>query len=218
MFYNTIITGQCVPLKGEIAMRKLNESLLNDMLTYIKSYQLRNGKSPTFRQIMKKFNFNGLGKVCRYIDCLISRNLIEKDEYGSIAIPENISKGQTILAPVVGSVACGQPILAIQNIEFTASLPVEIFGDQELYGLYAQGDSMIGVGIFDGDLIFYLPTSSANDGDIVVALIGDESATVKRYYKRKEGVVLHPENPNYQDIVTKDVKIQGIVKRVVRRF
>ena len=199
-------------------MKKLNEATLNNLLDYIKTYQMENGESPSYRQIMKKCCFSNLGQVSRYVEQLRIRNLIEKDEFGSIAIPENISKGQTILAPVVGSVACGQPILAIQNIEFTASLPVEIFGDQELYGLYAQGDSMIGVGIFDGDLIFYLPTSSANDGDIVVALIGDESATVKRYYKRKEGVVLHPENPNYQDIVTKDVKIQGIVKRVVRRF
>lgn len=199
-------------------MKTLDNQKLEKLLTYIKEYQIRNGRSPSYRTIMRDLQFNDIAMVSRYVNRLYSNGLIKKDNIGAIQIPSQYKAGQTILAPVVGSVACGQPILAIQNIEFTASLPVEIFGDQELYGLYAQGDSMIGVGIFDGDLIFYLPTSSANDGDIVVALIGDESATVKRYYKRKEGVVLHPENPNYQDIVTKDVKIQGIVKRVVRRF
>ena len=199
-------------------MKTLDNQKLEKLLTYIKEYQIRNGRSPSYRTIMRDLQFNDIAMVSRYVNRLYSNGLIKKDNIGAIQIPSQYKAGQTILAPVVGSVACGQPILAIQNIEFTASLPVEIFGNQELYGLYAQGDSMIGVGIFDGDLIFYLPTNIANDGDIVVALIGNEAATVKRYYKRKDGVVLHAENPNYQDIITKDVKIQGIVKRVVRCF
>ena len=199
-------------------MKTLDNQKLENLLTYIKDYQKQNGKSPSYRTIMKALKFNDIAMVFRYVNRLYSQGLIKKDNLGCIQTPSKLKAGQTILAPVVGSVACGQPILAIQNIEFTARLPVEIFGNQELYGLYAQGDSMVGVGIFDGDLIFYLPTNIANDGDIVVALIGDEAATVKRYFKRKEGVVLHPENPNYQDIITKDVKIQGIVKRVVRCF
>ncbi|HIT61862.1 MAG TPA: repressor LexA [Candidatus Caccovivens faecavium] len=199
-------------------MKTLDNQKLGNLLSYIKEYQQQNGKSPSYRTIMKDLKFNDLAMVFRYVNRLYSNGLLKKDNLGAIQIPSQYKTGQTILAPVVGSVACGQPTLAIQNIEFTARLPVEIFGNQELYGLYAQGDSMVGVGIFDGDLIFYLPTNIANDGDIVVALIGDEAATVKRYFKRKEGVVLHPENPSYQDIITKDVKIQGIVKRVVRCF
>lgn len=199
-------------------MKTLDNQKLGNLLSYIKEYQQQNGKSPSYRTIMKDLKFNDLAMVFRYVNRLYSNGLLKKDNLGAIQIPSQYKTGQTILAPVVGSVACGQPILAIQNIEFTASLPVEIFGNQELYGLYAQGDSMVDVGIFDGDLIFYLPTNSANNGDIVVALIGDETATVKRYFKRKEGIVLHPENPSYQDIITKDVKIQGIVKRVVRCF
>lgn len=199
-------------------MKTLDNQKLGNLLSYIKEYQQQNGKSPSYRTIMKDLKFNDLAMVFRYVNRLYSNGLLKKDNLGAIQIPSQYKTGQTILTPVVGSVACGQPTLAIQNIEFTARLPVEIFGNQELYGLYAQGDSMVGVGIFDGDLIFYLPTNIANDGDIVVALIGDEAATVKRYFKRKEGVVLHPENPSYQDIITKDVKIQGIVKRVVRCF
>ena len=198
-------------------MKTLDNQKLENLLTYIKDYQKQNGKSPSYRTIMKALKFNDIAMVFRYVNRLYSQGLIKKDNLGCIQTPSKLKAGQTILAPVVGSVACGEPILAIQNIEFTASLPVEIFGNQELCGLYAQGDSMIGAGIFDGDLIFYLPTNVAEDGDIVVALL-DDSATVKRYFKKKDGIVLHPENPKYQDIITKDVNIQGIVKRVVRKF
>lgn len=199
-------------------MKMLDNQKLEGLLTYIKEYQRQNGRSPSYRTIMRDLKFNDIAMVFRYVNRLYSNGLIKKDNFGAIQTPAQYKAGQTKLAPVIGTVACGQPILAIQNIEFTASLPVEIFGDQELYGLYAQGDSMVGVGIFDGDLIFYKPTNSAEDGDIVVALIDNEAATVKRYYKKKNYVILHPENPDYQDIITKDVKIQGIVKRVVRRF
>ena len=116
-----------------------------------------------------------------------------------------------------GSVACGSPILAEQNIEASYQLPTSIFGSGEMMLLHAKGDSMIGVGIQDGDLLVAKITNKAEDGDIVIALIED-SATVKRFRKTKEAVILHPENPKYNDIVCSDVKIQGIVKQVIHNL
>lgn len=198
-------------------MKSLNQNTLNATLDYIKRYQIGNGKSPSYREIMKEMHFNNLATVFRYVNRLYSNGLLEKDRLGGIEIPTNLRTDETIIAPLVGNVACGSPILAEQNIERTYQLPVDLFGRADLKILNAKGDSMIEVGIFDGDWIFYHPCNSANDGDIVVALIDDE-ATVKRYFKKKNKIILHPENQQYEDIIVDDCKIQGIVKRTVHKL
>ncbi len=198
-------------------MKSLNQNTLDATLEFIKKYQLENGKSPSYREIMKKMHFNNLAFVYRYVNRLHSNGLLEKDRLGGIEIPTNLRTDETIIAPLVGNVACGSPILAEQNIERTYQLPVDLFGRADLKILNAKGDSMIGVGIFDGDWICFNPCNSANDGDIVVALI-DNEATVKRYFKKKNKIILHPENPQYEDIIVDDCKIQGIVKRIVHKL
>jgi len=198
-------------------MRKVNDSVLNNVLSYIKDFQLKEGRSPSFRQITHAFNFKSISSAQRYVRILQERGQIEKTSIGKIAIPCNLQRGQTIVAPLVGSVACGNPILAEQNIESNYQLPTAIFGNSQLYALRAKGDSMINAGIFDGDLIFYRPTNDADDGEIVVALIED-SATVKRLHKKKDYIILHPENTKYKDIITKEATIQGVVKHVIHSF
>ena len=196
-------------------MKSFDEAKLNQLLEFVKTFQVKEGRSPSIRQVMKAMNFSSTSLAQRYIKKLNERNLIERDSFGKVITPTNLQAGKTIVAPLVGKVACGTPILAQENIEGLFKLPVEIFGTERLMILRAQGDSMTGVGINDGDLIFSTITNDAKNGDIVVAL-SDDSATVKRLYKKKGYAILHPENPKYEDIKTKDLIIQGVVKYVVR--
>lgn len=196
-------------------MKQIDENKLNQLLEFVKNFQIKEGRSPSIRQVANALNITSTATAQKYVKKLHERNLIERDSFGKVITPVNLQAGKTIVAPLVGKVACGSPILAQENIEGLFKLPVEIFGTERLMILRAQGDSMTGVGINDGDLIFSTITNDAKNGDIVVALI-DDSATVKRLYKKKGYAILHPENPKYEDIKTKDLIIQGVVKYVVR--
>ncbi len=195
-------------------MKKINEKVLSNILEFIKVFQLDNGRSPSYREIQKHLNLSSLSLVERYINLLVMKGELKKDELGSIDISYNFKLGQTILAPVVGEVRCGEPIFAQENIESIYRLPTDIFGRDNVFLLHAKGDSMEGVGIREGDLLVVKKCESADNGDIVVALLED-SATVKTFYREKDHIVLHPENDRYDDIITKDVKILGIVKQFI---
>ena len=195
-------------------MKVISEEKVNKVLNFIKDFQIKEGRSPSFRQIAKSCSFPSLQTAQKYVSILQSRNLIKKNEFGKIIIPINLSRGQTTLAPLVGSCACGTPILAVENIEGTFQLPTALFGSGKKMLLHAEGDSMINAGIFDGDLIVANICNDAENGDIVVALI-DDSATIKRLYKRKGYYILHPENSKYEDIKVKNVIIQGVVTQTI---
>lgn len=198
-------------------MKTLNENLLASMLDYIKTYQVKNGKSPSYRNIIKQFNLSSLSMVDRYLEVLISRGEIAKDAEGKIEISNNLDSSSIITAPIIGTVTCGTPIYAQENIEGNFTLPTAIFGHGEHFLLRAEGDSMIEAGIRNGDLLVVRKTESAENGQIVVALLGDE-ATTKTFYKKNDHIVLHPENSRYEDIITTDVKILGIVEHYIHKF
>ena len=198
-------------------MKVINETKLNQVLEFINSFQLKEGRSPSYRQIAKIACFPSLATAQRYVKILQSRGLIERNDLGRIVTPTRLDTEDTIVAPLVGRVACGKPILAVENIEGNFKLPKTIFGSQSKMILTASGDSMEGVGIKDGDLIVADITNTAESGDIVVALI-DDSATVKTYYKKKGNHILHPENPKYEDIIPDELVIQGVVKHVIHNF
>ncbi len=119
--------------------------------------------------------------------------------------------------PLVGQVAAGTPILAEQNIESEISLPIEIVGDSASFMLTVHGNSMVECGINDGDYVVVKEQKSADNGDIVVAII-DDSATVKRFYKENDHIRLQPENSSMQPIITKDCLIAGKVVAVFRKI
>ena len=198
-------------------MKVIDENKVYCILDFIKTFRLKEGKSPSYRQIAKAMSFPSLATVQRYVKILQNRGLIERNDLGRIVTPTRLTTGNTIVAPLVGEVACGKPILAEENIEGLYSLPTAIFGNQKVMLLHAKGDSMIGIGINDGDLIVATITNYADDGDIVVALIND-SATVKRLFRKDGYAVLHAENPKYDDIITKDLTIQGVVKHVIHSY
>ncbi|MBR3885703.1 MAG: repressor LexA [Clostridia bacterium] len=198
-------------------MKVINETKLNQILEFIKKFQLEEGRSPSYRQIAKVVSFPSLATAQKYVKILQNRGLIERNDLGRIVTPTRLNTDDTIVAPLVGKVACGKPILAVENIEGNYKLPKAIFGSQKTMILTASGDSMEGVGIHDGDLIVAAISNTAESGEIVVALI-DDSATVKTYYRRNGKHILHAENPKYEDIITKELTIQGVVKHVIHSF
>ncbi|NCC87977.1 MAG: repressor LexA [Clostridia bacterium] len=123
----------------------------------------------------------------------------------------------TTQANIIGTIACGAPVLAEENIEEYISLPSAIFGKGDLYILNASGDSMIEAGIEDGDLVVIKKQTTAEDGDIVVALVNNEN-TLKRFYidKRNKKYILHPENSKLKDIIVTEVQIQGVAQHVIK--
>ena len=198
-------------------MRVIDEKKLFDILDFIKEFQKKEGRSPSFRQITNALDLKSLSVAQRYVSILQSRGLLEKNNLGKIITPTNLSKGKTIIAPLVGKIACGTPIFAEENIEETFQLPTAIFGSEKVMLLHACGDSMIGAGIYDRDLVVATICNDAKDGDIVVALI-DNEATLKRFYRKNGTVILHPENPKYEDIIPEELVIQGIVKHVIHSY
>lgn len=198
-------------------MKVIDENKVNCVLDFIKTFQVKEGRSPSYKQIASAARFPSLATAQRYVKILQSRGLIERNDLGRIITPRKLETGNTIVAPLVGQVACGKPIFAEENIEWTFALPTEIFGNNKMMLLHAKGDSMIGAGINDGDLIVATITNFADDGEIVVALIND-SATVKRLYRKNGYAILHAENPKYDDIVTKELTIQGVVKHVIHSY
>ena len=198
-------------------MKTIDERKAECMLEFVRMYQINNGKSPSYRTVQEQFKLSSLSVVKRYIDLLADRKFNKKDSSGAIDLSYNVNFSQTITAPVVGEVRCGEPIFAQDNIEAVYRLPTEIFGNGEIFLLHAQGDSMEDAGIRSGDLLVIKKCDTAENGDIVVALL-DDGATVKRFYKKNTHVVLHPENEKYNDIIAKDVAILGIVQQCIHKF
>ena len=120
--------------------------------------------------------------------------------------------------PLVGNVAAGGPILAEENITDTISLPTDIVGDAPSFMLSVRGESMIEAGINDGDYVVVKEQPVANNGDIVVAIVDEDGATVKRFYKERDHIRLQPENSSMEPIITKDCTIAGKVVAVFRRI
>jgi repressor LexA len=222
MFYNHNAT---LSLVKERKMRLYDEGKLDAVLKFIQEYQLDNGKSPTYRQIMRHCKFTNLGTVFRYIKVLKDRGHIEKDERGSVAIDESLMRGEMVTIPLVGAVACGSPITAIENIEGNFALPAEFFGTQERFMLKATGSSMIEKGIYDGDILIVKKQNTADPGQVVIALI-DSEATAKIYLPQKNRIILRAANStlnskgerNYPDIVVKECEILGVVDNCIHRL
>lgn len=204
-------------------MQLYDENILNETLNYIKNYQRNNGKSPTYRTIAKDLSmyYSSLSKVERYLRVLKERGDIEKDSNGMISVADVFNVGNSVLVSLVGNCACGQPMFAEENIEGTYAVPKELLGYGEYFMLRAVGSSMRDAGIFDNDIMFVRKQETAENGQIVIAMIEGCSATAKRFYKERNLIRLHPENDDevdgnrvYEDIIVPDCVILGVVTNV----
>jgi repressor LexA len=187
-----------------------------EMLSFIKDFYNKNKFSPTLKELQNHFGYENVSSVQRHTEALKKKGFLisEKHQARSLQIKKQISNKFNI--PLVGNVACGQPILAIQNIE--AYIPFEVKGNpKEYFFLRAQGDSMDKAKINDGDLVLIKSQNHAENGEKILALVGDE-ATIKIYRDEGKCKILEPRssNPIHKPIyVFEDLQIQGIVKNVI---
>lgn len=189
----------------------------NTVYEFIKKYITENGYSPSVREICANCGIKSTATAYQYINKLNEQGLIKKAGNKKRAVSLKKSGGQSVSVPLVGTVAAGQPIFADENYEGCYSLPTEFFGSDDMFMLTVKGDSMIKIGMFDGDKIIVKKQNTADNGDIVVALV-DDSATVKRFYRRDGKFILHPENDSMSDFVFDDVSVLGKVVGLMRNI
>lgn len=191
------------------------------VLEFITDFTKGNGIPPTLREISAHIGTKGTVSALRHIEALEKKGFISRREGSSRGIILSRSGADTVPVPVVGTVKAGNPDLAVENIEgYVATDASWIKGDGCFY-LRVSGDSMIGAHILDGDLALIRPQNFADNGDIVVAMKGDE-ATLKRFFAEEGRVILKPENPEMEPIIINegeaDVCIVGRLLRIVRSF
>ena len=182
------------------------------ILNYVNQFVQENGYAPSVREIGAAVGLRSTASVSYHIQALQDKGLLLSPQAKGRkrSIVTNVRPGQI---PVVGVVTAGVPILAVENQEGTMAWE----GDPGCFALRVRGDSMINAGILDGDKVVVRPQQSADDGQIVVARIGDE-ATVKRLRRRNGQVWLMPENDNYDPIDGSEAELIGLVKAVVREY
>lgn len=193
------------------------------ILDFIRDKIWKDGYPPTVREICKAVGLRSTSTVHGYLSRLEVMGFIKRDPSSSRAIEvvDDISmrKKKMIPVPVVGAVRAGDPLFADEHIDTIYPLPAELIGkNSNCFMLVVRGDSMINAGIRPGDYLIVSEQDTAQNGDIVIALVGNEDATVKRFFKEKDHIRLQPENPKYKPIISKDVIIRGKVIGLYRYF
>ncbi len=209
---------------------KKSEQRQNDILAFMKKTIAAKGYSPTVREICAALEIKSTSTVHSDIKALEDKGLVRKDpaKPRTVLPVENEFKTaaaevsyDTVALPVVGRVAAGEPILAEQNIVDEMPIPARFVGSGNTFILTVHGDSMVNVGINDGDYLIVQESHEASNGEIVVALVNDDyetGATVKRFYKEADHIRLQPENDYMDPIIARDVTVVGKVKGVFRYF
>ena len=191
-----------------------------EIFDYIRGYASKQGYPPTVREIGKAVGLTSSSTVHAHLANLEKIGLLRRDPTKPRAIELLVDKAKKAMRgpglPVVGHVAAGEPILAEENIEEYVEVPDAIGGDESDYVLRVQGDSMRDAGILEGDYVVVKSADDATNGEIVVALLGEE-ATVKRFFREKDRVRLQPENKAYKPIRTRDAQLLGRVVGVFRK-
>ena len=211
-------------------MQKKNDEMQQKILDFLTEQVRIKGYPPSVREICSAVGFKSTSTVHSYLEKLKKEGLIQKDATKPRALKivrndnyenqtkEIYSRREMVDVPIIGKVTAGLPILAVENIEDTFPLPLDFVQGSTAFMLRVQGDSMIEAGIFDRDFILVKQQSTATNGDIVVALIGDE-ATVKTFYKENGYVRLQPENKYFEPIIVRDnLSILGKVIGVFRKL
>ncbi len=191
-----------------------------EIFEFIKRYSSQHGYPPTVRDIGKAIGLTSSSTVHTHLANLEKIGLLRRDPSKPRALELLVDKAKSAVGPsglpVVGRVAAGAPVLAEENIEDHVEVPQLAGGDVGQYVLRVAGDSMRDAGILDGDHVVVRKQETARNGEIVVALVGEE-ATVKRYFKEKDHIRLQPENDAHEPIRTRDAEILGLVVGVCRR-
>lgn len=197
-------------------MRSKSPELMSQICKYAEQYYLQNGHSPSTTKIAEAVGISR-GTAYKYLVEMDERGMIKYDGKDiQTPVTKKVNKDISQTA-IVGSIPCGTPEYEEENVEEYVSLPNAIFGKGNFFILRASGNSMIEAGIDDGDLVVIRKQVSAEEGDIVVALV-DNKNTLKRFYRDEENkkIILHPENKNMKDIVVDECYIQGVACHVIK--
>ncbi|MBO4293543.1 MAG: transcriptional repressor LexA [Clostridia bacterium] len=202
------------------------------ILKFIEKQILTEGYPPSVREIGKAVGLNSTATVHGYLARLDEKGYIKKkDKKGRtlrllkgsageskvMSSKDFYTQRELVDVPIIGKITAGEPILAVENITDTFPIPIDFVGNSESFMLTVRGESMIEAGILDGDYILVKKQSNANNGEIVVALIGEE-ATVKTFYKEKDHIRLQPENHTMDPIIVPNCEILGKVAGVFRKM
>ena len=203
-------------------MRPKNQERKMEVYEYVSSYFKETGACPTTQEICDRL---GLAKstVSKYMKRLREEGRLERlGRYRTVAVSERTAYTGM---PVLGSVACGKPKIAIEDIEGYLPIDKDSLGEGDYFGLIADGDSMIDAGISSGDVVYVRRSPAADDGQIVVALMEDEftdgyRATLKRFFRdeKNKRYILHPENKDQKDIIVDNVEIVGVAIKVLKNL
>ena len=191
-----------------------------EILEYIKSQILNKGYPPSVRDICTAVNLKSTSSVHAHLEILEKNGYIRRDPTKPRAIEIiddnfNLTRREVVNVPLIGQVAAGQPLLAVENITSYFPIPAEFIPKEEVFMLNVKGESMVNAGIYDGDQIIVKQQSTASNGEIVVALV-DDSATVKRFYKENGHIRLQPENDFMEPIIVDSCEIIGKVIGLIR--
>ena len=192
-----------------------------EILEYIKSEIISRGFPPSVRDICEAVHLKSTSSVHSHLETLEKNGYIRRDPSKPRAIEIldenfNMLRREMVSVPVIGRVAAGQPILAEENIESYFPVPAEFMPNEQTFMLTVKGESMVNAGIFDSDRILVKCQKTAENGDIVVALVDDDSATVKTYYKEDGHYRLQPENDTMEPIIVDHMEVLGKVIGVFR--
>ena len=220
--YNQIITErmiQAIYKEVSMAQGKISPKQ-QEILEYIKSQILERGFPPAVRDICEAVHLKSTSSVHSHLETLEKNGYIRRDPTKPRAIEIldesfNFTRREMVNVPMVGRVAAGEPLLAEQNVENYFPIPMEFMPNNQTFMLRVKGDSMINIGIFDGDLVLVEQRQTARNGEVIVALVED-GATVKRFFKEEGVFRLQPENDALDPIIVKEVQILGTVIGVFR--
>lgn len=209
------------------------------ILRFIEEKLEINGYAPTVREICDAVHLSSTATVQGYLKSLEERGYVTKENQKgrTIRLLKN-SKGEEVISgvngveqtqafysskemvnvPVIGRITAGAPILAVQNITDSFPIPLDMVGNNDCFMLVVRGESMINAGIFNGDYILVKRQNSADNGDIIVALVNGDEATVKTFYKEKDHIRLQPQNPTMDPIIVKNCQVLGKVCGVFRKM
>ena len=192
----------------------------SEILEYIKEQILEKGYPPAVREICKAVNLKSTSSVHSHLETLEKNGYIRRDPTKPRAIEIiddtfNLMRREVSNVPIIGHVAAGQPILAQEYSEDYFTIPTSYMPNKETFMLTVQGDSMVNIGIYDGDYVLVEEGNTASNGDIVVALV-DDGATVKRFFKEDGYYRLQPENDHMEPIIVQEASILGKVIGVFR--
>lgn len=189
-----------------------------EVFDFISEYEADKGYSPSLNEIKEAVGSSAISTVHEHVSNLIRKGVLKRVKGAARSLElAKVKFGATMSVPLVGAIACGEPIEAIEETDDVVSIAQDDrFSPKDLYALRAKGNSMIGDGIFSGDFLIIKKQTWANNGDTVVAIIDDNEATLKRFYKEKDKIRLQPANTDYEPIFRREVAVRGIVVKVIR--